>query len=69
MAIEATWAEEGLVEHINTVRGGNDDDARVIVETVHLNENLVQSLLVFAASTTASIAFMGDGVDFVDEDN
>ena len=69
MAIEATWAEQGFVQHVHAVGGGHDDDAGIVVETVHLDEDLVQGLLVFATSATASVAFVGDSIDFVNEDD
>ena len=69
MAVEAAGAEESLVEHINAVSGSDNDDARFVFETVHFDKNLVQSLLIFAASTTAGVALVSDGVDFVNENN
>mmetsp|Transcript_9700 Transcript_9700/g.16641 ORF Transcript_9700/g.16641 Transcript_9700/m.16641 type:complete len:257 (+) Transcript_9700:907-1677(+) len=68
LAIEATGAEERLVEHVGPVGRREHDHARVALETVHLRQKLVDRLLtlvVSAAHTGATLAT--DGVDFVDE--
>lgn len=69
MAVETTGAKEGFVEHIDAVGGSDNNDAGGIFEAVHLDEDLVQGLFVFAASTTTSVTLVSDSVDFVDEDN
>jgi hypothetical protein len=58
------------VEHVGAVGRGDDDDALVGLEAVHLDEELVQRLLalvVTAAEARAAVAT--DGVDLVDEDD
>src|SRR5262249_47081360 len=68
--VEATGAQDGRVEHVGPVGGGDDDDALVRLETVHLDEQLVERLLalvVTAAETRAAVAT--DRVDLVDEDD
>ena len=69
-AVEAARAEERRVEHVGAVRRGDEDDALVRLEAVHLDEQLVQRLLalvVTAAEARAAVA--ADGVDLVDEDD
>ena len=69
-AIETARAQKRRVEHVGTVGGGDENDAFVRLEAVHLDEQLVQRLLalvVTAAETGAAMA--ADGVDFVDEDD
>src|SRR5438552_3725639 len=69
-AVEAAGTEERRVEHVGAVRGGDQDDALVGLEAVHLDEELVERLLalvVAAAETRAAVT--ADGVDLVDEDD
>ncbi len=68
--VEAARPEEGGVEDVGAVGGGEDDDVDAGVEAVHLDEYLVQSLLtlvVSAAETGTTVP--ADGVDLVDEDD
>src|SRR5262249_9553057 len=69
-AIETTGAKDRRVEDVGTVGGGDDDDAFVRFEAVHLDQQLVQGLLALvvpAAETGAAVT--ADGVDFVDEND
>ena len=43
-AVEASGSEERVVEDVPAVRGSDDDDAGVPLETVHFSEDLVQRL-------------------------
>ena len=68
LAIEATRTQERGVEDVGTVRGGEEDDALLLVEAVHLDEELVERLLtlvVTAAEPRAPVT--ADRVDLVDE--
>ena len=58
------------IEHVGTVRRGDEDDAFVRLEAVHLDEQLIQRLLALvvpAAETGAAMA--SDRVDLIDEDD
>ncbi len=69
-AVEATGAKDRRVEHVGPVRGGDDDDAFVRLEAVHLDEELVQRLLALVVTAAeARAAVTTDGVDLVDEDD
>src|SRR4029078_9985823 len=62
--------QQRRVEHVRPVGRGDEDDALVRLEAVHLDEQLVQGLLalvVAAAETGATMT--ADRVDFVDEDD
>ena len=53
---------------IGAVGGGYDDDIRVCIEAVHLNQDLIQRLLaliVAAAKTCATLS--SDSIDLVDK--
>ena len=69
-AIEAAGAQQRRIEHIGTIGGGDEDDALVRFEAVHLDEQLIQRLLalvVSAAETGAAVT--ADRVNLVDEDD
>src|SRR4051794_25031269 len=69
-AIEAPRTQQCRVEHIRTVGRSHQDHAFVRLEAVHLDQQLIQSLLalvVTAAKACAAVA--SDCVNFVDEDD
>src|SRR5215470_12177002 len=68
--VEAARPEERRIEHVGAVGGGDQDDALVGLEAVHLDQQLVERLLalvVTAAEPGAAVA--PDRVDLVDEDD
>ena len=70
LAVETAWAQQGRVEHVGAVGRGDDDEVGVVVEAVHLDEQLVQRLLALVvAAAHAGAALAADGVDLVDEDD
>src|SRR5208282_4815993 len=69
-AVKAAGAEQGGIEHVRTVGGGDEDDAFVGFEAIHLDQQLIEGLLAFIVSAAESGATMAsDGVDFIDEDD
>ena len=70
LAVEAAGTQQRGVEHVRAVGGGDDDDAFVGLEAVHLDEQLVQRLLALVvAAAEAGAAVPADGIDLVDEDD
>ena len=70
LAVEAARAQQRGVEHVGAVRGGDDDQVRVVVEAVHLHEQLVERLLALVVATAhAGATLAAHGVDLVDEDD
>ena len=70
LAVEAARAQQRRVEHVRTVRRGDDDDAFVAFEAVHLDEQLVERLLALVVTAAeAGAAMTADRVDLVDEDD
>ncbi len=70
LAVETAGAQQRRVEHVGTVGGGDDDDALVAFETVHLHQQLVEGLLALVVTAAeAGAAVAADGVDLVDEDD
>jgi hypothetical protein len=69
-AIEAAGAEERRVEDVGAVGGGDEDDAVVGLEAVHLDQELVEGLLALVVSAAeACAAVTAYSVDLVDEDD
>ena len=70
LTVETAGAQQRRVEHVGTVGGGDQDDAFIGLETVHLDQKLVQRLLALVvAAAKAGAAMAADGVDLVDEDD
>ena len=69
-AVEAAGPQERRVQDVRPVGRGDEDDALVRVEAVHLDEQRVQRLLALVVSAAeARAAVPADGVDLVDEDD
>src|SRR5262249_576022 len=59
LAVEAAWPQQRRVEHVGTVGRGDQDDALVRLEAVHLDQQLIERLLalvVAAAETGTAMA-------------
>ena len=70
LPVEAAGAQQRRVEDVGPVGRGDQDDAALDVEAVHLDEQLVQRLLALVvAAAEAGAAVAADGVDLVDEDD
>ena len=70
LPVEAAGTKQRRVEDVGTVGGGDQDDAALDVEAVHLDEQLVQRLLALVvAAAEAGTAVPSDRVDLVDEDD
>ncbi len=70
LAVEAAGAQQRRVEDVGPVRRGDQDDARPHIETVHLDQQLVQRLLALVVTTAhAGAPVPSDGVDLVHEDD
>ena len=70
MAVETARTQQRGIEHVGTVGGGDQDDAFIGLEAVHLDQQLVQRLLALViAAAEAGAAMAADRVDFVDEDD
>ena len=65
--VKAAGPQQGLVENLGPVGGGQDDDALAGVEAVQLGQQLVEGLLALVVAAEAGIPGAADGVDLVDE--
>ncbi len=69
-AVEAAGAEDGAVEHVEAVGGGDDADLAAVLEPVHLGEQLHHGALDLGVTGGFRLgAFGRDGVDLVDKDD
>ena len=70
LAVKAARAQQCRIEHIGTVRRGDEDDALVGLEPIHLDEELIEGLLAFVvAAAEPGAAVPAHCIDFVDEDD
>ena len=69
LAIEPAGAEQRRIEDVLAVGRGDDDDALVTLEAVHLDEQLVERLLALFVAERVAAAAAADGVELVDEDD
>jgi hypothetical protein len=70
LPVEAPRAQQRRVEDVGAVRCSNEDDAAVDVESVHLDEHLVEGLLALVVTTAETGATVTTHrVDLVDEDD
>ena len=68
LAVEATRAQQRGIEDVGTVRGREEDHALLLVEAVHLHQQLVERLLALVvAAAEPGTAVTADRVDLVDE--
>src|SRR5665213_1696247 len=70
VTVETSWPKQGRVEDIWPVGGCDDDHMRIRVETVHLDQQLIEGLFPFivpAAQAGASLS--PDRIDLVNEDD
>src|SRR6266704_403292 len=68
-AVEATWAQERLIQPIGPVGGSDDDHSLARIKAIHLNEQLVQSLLTLVVAVDAGPTLATDGIDFINKDD
>ena len=56
LAVESARAQQCRIEHVRPVGRGDDDDAVLRVEAVHLNEQRVESLFALVVATAKAVA-------------
>ena len=70
LPVEPARPQQRRVQDVRPVGGGDQDDAALGVEAVHLDQQLVQRLLALVVPAAhAGAALPADGVDLVDEDD
>ena len=70
LPVEAAGTQQRGIEHVGPVRRGDQNDAGVLIEPVHLDEQLVERLFALVVpAAEAGAALAADRVDLVDEDD
>ena len=68
LTVKAARTQQRVVQNVLTVGRGDDDNALVRAEAVHLNQQLVERLLTLVVSAAeACAALAADRVDLIDE--
>ena len=69
LAVEASRPQQGMVQDIGAVGGGDDDDSLVGLEAVHFHQECVEGLFPFVVAAAHAVeAGAPHRVDFIDED-
>mmetsp|Transcript_16893 Transcript_16893/g.29072 ORF Transcript_16893/g.29072 Transcript_16893/m.29072 type:complete len:407 (+) Transcript_16893:208-1428(+) len=70
LPVETSRTKECLIKNVNPVGGCNGDNSRVSIESIHLYQNLVNSLFPLIVSTSeSSTTLTSDSIDLINEDN
>src|SRR5688572_28426803 len=70
MTVKATGASESGIKYVHAVGGTQDYDTLRRGEAIHLDQQLVEGLvLLHFTATTSGIAFASCGIDLINEDN
>ena len=70
LTVKTPRTQQRRIKNIGAVRCGDEDQIRGIIKAIHLNQELVQSLVaLIGAAAISRTTVATDGVDFVDEDN
>jgi hypothetical protein len=66
LTIKTARTEQRLIQNINTIGGGDSDNTRVSIETIHLYKDLIDSLFTFIVSSSiSSSALTTDGINLI----
>lgn len=67
-AVKTTGAQQSGIEAVRTVGGSEDDDTLVVVEAIHLGQQLVERLLTLVvAAKAATVTLFADGINLIDK--
>ena len=70
LAIEAARSGECLIEHVRPVGRSDDHDAGGLIESIHLNQQLIECLILIGrGGVVAASALAAERVDLVDKDD
>ena len=66
--IESSWTQECLIEDIRAIGRCHDDDIGIIIESIHLREDLIERLFTLIMATTDTRAsLLSDSIDLIDK--
>ncbi len=67
-SIESSWSQKCLIEDIGAIGRCHDDDIGIIIESVHLGQDLIQGLLTLIMSPSDTRrSLLPDSIDLIDE--
>src|SRR5216684_8994039 len=71
LPVETPRSQQGWIEHVRSVRGGQDNDRLVGLEAIQLHQQLLQRLFPFiiAGESRCSTTRAPNRVDFIDKDD
>src|SRR3972149_6026520 len=70
LPVESPRTQQGGIKNIGPVGCGNDNNAAVLLKTIHFHKQLIERLLSFVMTAAkAGPSLTPDRVDFIDEDN
>ena len=69
LPIEPSRAQQRRIQNVGPVGRGDDDDAVVLAEAVHLHQELVERLFALFVAQGVATARAAHGVELVDEDD
>src|SRR5579863_7517808 len=70
LTVEAAGAQQRGIQHVGAIGRRDEDHARILIEAVHLNQQLVERLLtLIMTAAEARAALTADLIDFVDKDD
>src|SRR6056300_1888482 len=68
LTVETTWTEEGVIEDVDTVRSSDDHNTSLIIETIHLGQELVNGLLTLVIGWHISTTtLLTNSINLIDE--
>src|SRR5713226_5444922 len=69
LPVETPRSQQGWIEHVRAVRGGQDNDGLVGLEAIHFHQQLLQRLfpLIIAGESRCATARAPNRVDFIDK--
>ena len=69
-AVKTTGAQQRRIETVGAIGCGKDNDTLVVIEAIHLGQQLIERLLALVvAAKAAAIALLTDGIDLIDKDD
>src|ERR1044071_2863836 len=69
LSIESARSQECGIEDVGAIGRGDNDDAVVLGEAVHLDEQLIERLLTLFVTERIATAIAAHGIELVDEDD
>lgn len=69
LSIKAPWTLQCTIKDVSSVRCGQNDHGFFSSETIHLDEELVQSVVSLVIASKLTMPLLGHGIDLINEDD